>query len=157
VRGGDPDLAAQTANKYADVGAQFIAQAFVPSLQLAAHAEESLKAADDALAQFSKDNGLGDYDLGRLKAASLPAYEKKIELARLLRARAVAESVYLELARDQARGTILAATANKPIALSNPAPTTPVAPKTAQNVLVGAGLGLIVGILAAFALERMAN
>lgn len=153
ARGGSPELAAQTANNYAQVGAQFITQAFVPSSQIAATAEANLKAADDGLAQFSKDNGLGDYDLGKLKAAALPTYEKKIELARLLRARDAAESVSLELARDQARGTILSATANKPIAIAKPAPTVPIAPKTAQNILLGAGLGLLLGILAAFTIE----
>lgn len=157
ARGSDPGLAAQTANKYAEVGAQFITQAFIPSSQIAITAEAKLKSTDDALAQFSKENGLGDYDLARLKAASFATYDKKIELARLLRARDVAESVYLELARDQARGTILAATANKPIAISKPAPTVPIAPKTMQNILLGAGLGLFVGVLAAFAVEFLSQ
>lgn len=155
ARANNPELAAQAANKYAEVGAQFIAKAFVPSSQIATLAEEKLKAADDALAQFSKDNGLGDYDLNKLNSAVLPAYDKKIELARLLRAREVAASVSLELARDQARGTILAATANKPIAISKPAPAAPVAPKIAQNILVGGALGLMVGILAALTVEHL--
>ncbi len=155
ARGSNPELAAQTANKYAEIGAHFIAQAFIPSTQIAAMAEAKLKAADDALAQFSKENGLGDYDLGKLKTAGLPTYEKKIELARLLRARDVAESVCLELARDQARGTILAATVNRPIAIPKPTAPAPIAPKTAQNVLLGAGLGSLVGVLAAFAMEYL--
>jgi capsular polysaccharide biosynthesis protein len=155
ARATSPELAAQTANLYAEVGAQFIAKAFVPSSQIAALADEKLKVADDALSRFSLDNGLGDYDLTKLKAAVLPSYAKKIELASLLRARQVAESVSLELARDQARGTILAATANKPIAISKPAPAAPIAPKTAQNILVGGALGLMVGIIAAFAVEYL--
>ena len=153
MRAVHPEVAAQTANRYAEIGAQFITQAFIPSSQIAVTAEAKLRTADDALAQFSKENGLGDYDLARLKAAGLPTYEKKIELARLLRAREVVESVYLELARDHARGTILAATANKPIAIAKPAPTAPILPKTGQNILLGAGLGLLLGILAAFAAE----
>lgn len=157
ARGNNPEVAAAAANKYAEVGAQIIGRAFVPSTQLMALADEKLKTADDALAKYSQDNGLGEYDLMKLESAVLPAYEKKIELARLLRAREVAESLSLELARDQARGTILATTINKPIVINKPVPSTPVAPKTAQNTLVGAGLGLLVGILAAFVVEYLGS
>jgi hypothetical protein len=153
ARGSDANLVAQTANTYAAVGAQFIGQALLPSSQITASAQAKLDAADGALAQFSKDNGLGEYDLSKLRSPVAPlSFEKKMELARLLRARDVAESTYLDLARDQARNGILAVTANKPIAIAQPAPSAPVG-KSALNVLLGGGLGLLVGVLAAFVME----
>lgn len=155
ARSSDPDTAAQTANTYADVGAQYITKAFIPAGQAAATAQAKLSSAEDALAQFSRDNGLGDYDLAKLRSATPRTYENKMELARLLRTRDVAETVYLDLARDQARTAILAVTANKPTVIQKPAPNIPVSPKPVQNILVGGGLGLLVGILAAFTLERM--
>ncbi len=153
ARSSDPAIAAQTANTYADVGVQYITKAFIPTGQAVATAQAKLQSAEDALAQFSRDNGLGDYDLAKLRTAAPRSYESKMELARLLRARDVSESVYLDLARDQARTAILAVTANKPTLIQKPVPTDPISPNAVQNILVSGGLGLLIGILAAFTLE----
>jgi uncharacterized protein involved in exopolysaccharide biosynthesis len=130
-----------------------IVKAYIPTGQAVSTAQAKLQSAEDALAQFSRDNGLGDYDLAKLRTATPRSYESKIELARLVRSRDVAESVYMDLARDQARTSILAVTANKPTVIQKPIPTAPASPKPVQNILVGGGLGLLVGILAAFGLE----
>jgi uncharacterized protein involved in exopolysaccharide biosynthesis len=155
ARSTDPELAAQTANTYADVGAQYITKTYIPTGQAVSTAQAKLQSAEDALAQFSRENSLGDYDLAKLRAATPRAYESKMELAKLLRTRDVAESVYLDLARDQARTSILAVTANKPTVIQKPVPTTPDSPKPLENILAGGGLGLLVGILAAYSLEHV--
>jgi uncharacterized protein involved in exopolysaccharide biosynthesis len=153
--GDDPKAVAETANKWAEVGAQHIQQVLLPSGADVAAAQQKADAAEQALAKFYRDNRLGDYDPAELPDASRLPTEKKLELAQLLRERDIAESVYVDLARDHARATILAQSAYKPRTIAAPIPTTPIAPKPAQNILIGAAFGLLIGILGAFAVEGM--
>ncbi len=157
ARGSDRNLVAQTANTWADVGAQYITKILIPTGEQAATAQRKLDAADQALIKFSQDNGLGEYDLAKLRAATTLATNKKLELMQLLRAYDIAESVYVDLARDQARTAILGVTAYKPATISAPVPDAPVSPKPAQNVLIGAAFGLLIGVVGVFAVEYMAR
>ncbi|MBI4786972.1 MAG: hypothetical protein HY782_08005 [Chloroflexi bacterium] len=149
----DPNVAAQTANTWARAGAARIAQILSPGSDEVDAAQQKLDAAEQALVKFSQDNALGDYNLAKLRAASFFSTEKNLELARLLRARDNAEAVYNDFARDFGRAAILAASALKPTTIAAPVPTEPVSPKWAQNIAVAAGLGLLIGILGAFAAE----
>lgn len=157
ARGDDPKQVAATANKWAQVGAARIQQVLLPSGDTAAAAQKELEAAEHALVKFAQDNALGDYDLAKLRVATSLPTDKRLELARRLRARDVAESVYLDFARDQERAAILAASVYKPTTIAAPMPTTPASPKSAQSILVGAAFGLLVGILSAFAVESMSR
>jgi capsular polysaccharide biosynthesis protein len=153
ARSDAPLAAAQAANGLAQAGAVRIQQAIKPGDDEVTAAQKNLDASVQALAKFSLDNGLGDYDLARLQAnPSLPS-DKKMELERLLRARDIADKVYEGFAEDQASATILATTSYKPTTISALEPTAPISPKPVESVLLGGGLGLVVGILAAFALE----
>lgn len=157
ARGGDPKQVAATANTYAQAGTARIQQQLMPGGEDAAVAQKKLDAADQALARFSQDNGLGDYNLAKLRAAPALPGDKQLELARLLRDRDVAESVYLDFARRLEQSQILAGTAYSPQVISAPVPVAPVSPKLAQNILIGAAFGLLVGILGAFALEYVSR
>jgi len=157
ARGADAQKTADAANAYADLGAQYLLKLLIPAGDQAETAAKKLQTAESALAQFSQANGLGEYDLNKLRGNPALAAEKKTELARLLRGRDIAESVYADFAREQARAAILAITTYKPNAIFAPTPTAPVSPRPAQNALIGAGLGLLVGIAAAFALEYFAR
>jgi capsular polysaccharide biosynthesis protein len=157
ARGDDPRQVQTTANAYAQAGAARIQQVLMPSSEDVAAAQKTLDAADQALVGFSKDNGLGDYDLGRLRAATLSSTDKQLELNKLLRDRDVAESVYLEFARELARSKIIAGNDYSPKVISAPAPGLPVSPKLVQNILIGAVLGLLVGILGTFALDYVSR
>jgi uncharacterized protein involved in exopolysaccharide biosynthesis len=157
ARGGDPQQVADTANRYAQAGAARIQQLLIPSDAEVVAAKKQFDAAEQAIVKFAQDNSL-DYDLAKFRAAPLavPA-EKKLELARLMRERDIAESVYQEFARDLQRGAILANNAYRPSIIAAPVPTAPIAPRFAQNVLMGAAFGLLLGILAAFALDFLAR
>ena len=148
----NPNVAAQTANAWAQAGAARIQQILLPSSDEVDAAQKKLEAAEQALAKFSQENGLGDYNIEKLRAASLST-AKQLELARLLRARDNAEAVYNDFARDFERATVLGTSAFKPRTIAAPVPASPVSPKWMQNIVIAAGLGLLVGILGAFAVE----
>lgn len=155
ARGDDPQKVAATANTWAQVGAERIQQILLPNEDAAATAQKKLDAADQALARFARDNALGAYDVEQLRLGVSLSGEKKAELERLLRARDLAESIYLDFARELERAKILATTLYKPTTIAAPVPAAPVSPKPLQNVLVGAAFGLLLGILGAFAVERI--
>ncbi len=153
ARGDDPPQVAATANKWMQEGAARIQKALLPSENQLGAAQVQLDQAEQALIKFSADNGLGEYDLARLRTATLSSTGKQVALGRALLARDAAESVYLELAKDWEREYILATSVYTPARIAAPVPTVPVSPKPAQNVLIGAAFGLLLGILGAFALE----
>ncbi|MBI3914077.1 MAG: hypothetical protein HY327_07815 [Chloroflexi bacterium] len=153
ARGSDAPRVSDAANAYADLGTQYLTKILIPTGEQADTALRKLEATESALAKFSLDNGLGDFDLNKLRGNLALAPEKKSELVRLLRVRDTAESVYLDFSREQARAAILAITTYKPTAIFATPPTAPISPHPAQNALIGAGLGLLVGIAAAFAME----
>ncbi len=152
TRGENAQLAAQVADAWAEAGAARIQQVLVPDGAGVKTAQLNLDTAEQALVRFSLQNELGDYNLNKLRTVSLST-AKQLELATLLRERDNAESVYDDLARDWARSTILATNAYKPTTIRAAVPVSPISPKPLQNVALGAGLGLLVGILAAFAVE----
>jgi capsular polysaccharide biosynthesis protein len=155
ARNNDPQVAAQTANVYAQAGAARILQALAPSSEEATASQRNLDAAEQALVKFSQENGLGEYNLVKLRTGVMLSTAKQLELAQLLRTRDNAEVVYNDLARDWARASILAANTYKPTTILAPVPATFISPKPVQNVAIGAGLGLFVGVLGAFAVEYM--
>jgi capsular polysaccharide biosynthesis protein len=157
ARGGDPKVVQTTANTYAQTGAQRIQQILLPTDADAVAAQKKLDAADQALVTFSKANDFDGYDLSRLRTATFSSVDKQLELNKLLHDRDVAESVYLDFARELGRAQILAATLYAPQVISAAVPDAPVSPKLIQNLLVGAALGLIVGILGAFALGSISR
>ncbi len=153
ARGDDPQLVAATANKWMQEGAARIQKALLPSENELGAAQIQLDQAEQALIKFSADNGLGEYNLARLRTATLSSSSKQVALGRALLARDATESVYLELAKDWEREYILATSVYTPTRIAAPVPTVPVSPKPAQNILIGAAFGLLLGILGAFALE----
>ncbi len=155
ARAADPNLAAQTANKWAQVGADRIQQLLMPSADQVKAAQSKLDVADQALAKFSQDNSFGEYDLTKLRSATGLSPAKKSDLDALLRARDTAESVYIDFETDYERSTILMSSTYKPNVVNGSVPSSPVSPKPVQNLLVGGGLGLLVGVLGAFALELL--
>lgn len=157
ARGEDLNQVQTTANAYAQAGAARIQQALMPNGQDVAAAQKKLDAADQALVKFSKDTGLSGYDLSQLRAATFSSTDTQLELGRLLRDRDVADSVLLDFERELERSQILAGSDYSPKVISAPAPDAPVSPKLAQNVLIGAVLGLLVGILGAFALDYVSR
>lgn len=157
ARGDDPKQVQATANAYAQAGAARLQQVLLPSGDDVAAAQKKLDAADQALVKFSADNGFSGYDLGQLRVATFSSTDKQLELSKLLHDRDVAESVYLDFAREMERSQILAGSDYSPKVISAPAPDAPVSPKLVQNVLIGAVLGLLVGILGAFALDYVSR
>jgi uncharacterized protein involved in exopolysaccharide biosynthesis len=152
ARGGDPQLVAATANKWMQEGAARIQKALLPSQDQLNAAQIKLNDAEQALVKFSKDNGL-DYALNRLRATTFSSSDKQVELGKLLRAYDVAESVYTDLAKNWERENILATSTYAPTQIAAGVPTAPVSPKPVQNILIGAAVGLSLGILGAFVLE----
>ncbi len=152
ARGDDAARVASTANKWALVGADRLQKLLVPSGNETLEAQKQLDKAEQDLVDFSRDNGL-EYDMTLLRGSNSLPTSKKVELARLIRARDVAESVYTDLARDLERATLLAKGAYKPTVISAPQPTAPTAPRLIPNSAAGAALGLLIGILGALLLE----
>ena len=150
ARGDNPRIVADAANQYAQVGAQRIQQLLAPSGAVSALAKQKLDAAQQALDQFMRDNKLTDYDPST--ATGLTPDQRK-QFTDLGRARDLADSVYLDLARNDATNAILADTTLRPTIIAAPVPTVPVAPNMSQNLLIGAAFGLMIGILGAFALD----
>lgn len=150
ARGDTPQVVADSANQYAQASVQRIQQALAPSGAESSSAKKTLDMAQTALDQFLRENNLTDYDLTASSGLSL---DKRKQYADLTRARDLAESVYLDLARDDAKSAILAGTSLRPTIIPAPIPTTTVAPKWFQNILLGAAFGFFVGIFGAFALE----
>jgi len=152
ARGDSPQVVADSANQYAQASAQRIQQALAPSGAESAAAKKILDAAQTALDQFLRDHHLTDYDL--TASAGLSPDQRK-QYSDLARARDLAESVYLDLARDDAKSAILADTTLRPTIIPAPVPTGSIAPKMSQNLLLGAAFGLLIGILGVFTLEFM--
>lgn len=150
ARGNEPSRVADAANAYAQAGAQRIQRLLIPSGAEAASAKKKLDAAQLAFDKFLQDHQIADYD--SVSPPALPADQRQ-ELLRLSHERDLAESIYLDFARDLARTSILAETAYRPTVIPAPVPTAPASPNLAQNLLIGAALGLLIGILGAFTLE----
>ncbi len=157
ARGDDPQKVAATANTWAQVGAVRLRQLLMPNGADVAAAQKKLDAADQALIAFAQANGFDGYDLSQLRTATLSSTDKQVELEKLLRDRDVAESVYLNFARTSEQSQILASTAYSPQVIAASMPTAPVSPKLAQNILIGAAFGLLLGVLGAFALEYVSH
>ncbi len=150
ARGDDPKQVADTANTYAQVGAQRIQRLLEPSGEDVAVAKRKLDAAQQALDKFLQDNKIVDYDP---TAPPALAADKRRELTQLSRERDLAESVYLDFARELAKSAILAESTLRPTTIPAPVPTAPVAPKLIQSLLIGGAFGLLLGLVGAFALE----
>ena len=156
ARGDDPKKVADTVNAYAQVGAQRIQQLIQPTGEETAAAQKRLDDAQQALIAFARDNGFS-YDPTAPDVPTTLPRAKVLEFQQLLRERDTAESVYLDFARDYERTTILADTAYRPTFIAASVPTAPVSPKLAQNVLIGAAFGLLIGLLGAFTVELVAR
>lgn len=152
AQGNDPRMVADSANAYAQAGAQRIQRLLVPDGEDVARAKQKLDAAQDALDQFLTEHHITEYDPALPPA--LPADQRK-QLTQLNRERDLAESVYLEFAREFAQSAILAETAYRPSVISAPVPTAPVSPRWMQNLLLGAAFGLLIGVVGAFLLEML--
>lgn len=152
AQGDDPKIVADSANAYAQAGAQRIQRLLAPNGEEVVRAKQKLDAAQDALDQFLIEHHITDYDPALPPA--LPADQRK-QLTQLNRERDLAESVYLEFAREFAQSAILAETAYRPSVILAPVPTAPVAPRWTQNLLLGAAFGLLIGVLGAFLLEML--
>lgn len=157
ARGDDAKIVAETANAYADAGAQRIIQILMPSGDDVAAAQKKLETAEQALVKFSQDNGLGEFDPAKLRTALGLTATKRLELDRLMRERDNTESVYNDFAREYERAAILAGNVYKPRVITTGTPTAPVAPKLAQNVLIAGAFGLLVGIAGAFAVDYLSR
>jgi len=151
TRSDDPRSAAQAATSWAQVGAERIGKLLLPDGADATAAKQKLDDAQQALDKFLQDNKIADYDPA-LPVTGL-SQDKRKQLNDLARARDLADSVYLDIARDYQRASIIAATSNKPTIIPAVVPDAPVSPKPMQNILIGAALGLLIGIIAAFAVE----
>lgn len=152
AQGNDPRMVADSANAYAQAGAQRIQRLLAPNGKDVARAKQKLDAAQDALDQFLTEHHINEYDPALPPA--LPTDQRK-QLSQLNRERDLAESVYLEFAREYAQSAILAETAYRPSVISAPVPTAPVSPRWAQNLLLGAAFGLLIGVLGAFLREML--
>lgn len=150
ARADDAKATAADANAYAQAGANRLAQLLVPTGAEVTAAKQKLDAAQQAFDKFLLDNKIVDYDPAVPPAL---ASAKRIELTTLSHARDLAESTYLEFARDFAKTAILAETAYRPTVIPATIPSAPASPQLAQNVLIGGAFGLLIGILGAFTLE----
>jgi len=155
ARGEDATQVAEAANAYARAGVPAIEKLLAPSDHAVTTAQKNLDAAELALVKFARDNNLGEYALTKMQSVSGLSTDKQLQLERLLRAREIAENVYLDFAREHERATILAGNAYAPRVIAASVLISPVAPNWVQNMLAGAAFGLLVGIVAAFALETV--
>ena len=152
ARGDDPKRVADTATAYAQAGAQRIQQLIQPSGDEVTAAQKRLDDAQQTLIAFARDNGFS-YDPTAPDVPPTLGRANIMEFQQLLRARDIAESVYLDFAREYERAMILANTAYRSALIPAPEPTAPVSPKLLPNVLVGAAFGLLIGLLGAFSTE----
>ena len=161
ARADDPQRAAQIANAWAETGATVLREAQVAESDQASIAEQDLEAAEQALYEFADANGLSETDLRAFlgsgtgqSTASILSVEKRTDLARLLRARQIAEEIYLSFAR-QATAERVASEAGTGVKVVSQAaaPIGPVKPQTTLNIVLAGVLGLIVGVSGAFAAE----
>jgi capsular polysaccharide biosynthesis protein len=152
AHGDDPQKVANTANAYAQAGAARIQRLLQPTGEEAAGAQRRLDDAQDALITFASNNNFS-YDPTAPDVPSTLPRAKVLEFQQLLRERDIAESVYLDFAREYERTTILANTAYVPTTIPASIPTAPISPKLGQNVLIGAAFGLLIGLLGAFSIE----
>ena len=156
ARGDDPKKVTDTANAYAQAGAACLQQLLQPTGEEAAAAQKRLDDAQDALITFARNNGFA-YDPTAPDAPSNLSSAKVLEFQQLLRERDITEAVYLDFAREYERTAILANTAYLPTIIPAAVPTAPISPKLAQNVLIGAAFGLLIGLLGAFSIEFIAR
>jgi capsular polysaccharide biosynthesis protein len=156
ARGDDPKQVADTANAYARAGSARIQQLIQPTGEEATAARQRLADAQNALSAFARDHNFS-YDPTAPDVPSTLERAQILEFQQRLRERDIAESVYLDFAREFERMTILANSAYRPTVIAAATPANPVAPKLAPNVLIGAAFGLLVGLLGAFTLELIAR
>jgi uncharacterized protein involved in exopolysaccharide biosynthesis len=150
ARGAAAATVAADANAYAQAGANRLQQLLVPSGAEVAAAKQKLDAAQQAFDQFLLDHKISEYDPA---APPLLSSDKRKELLALSHARDLAESIYLDFARDFAKTSILAETSYRPTVIPASVPTAPSSPQLAPNILLGGAFGLLIGILGAFTLE----
>lgn len=150
ARGEDAKIVAEDANAYALAGANRLQQLIVPGGAEVAAAKQKLDAAQQAFDKFLIDNKIVDYDPAAPPALSP---DRRKELLTLSHTRDLAESIYLDFARDYSKTSILAETTYRPTVIPASSPTAPASPQLAQNILIGGALGLLIGILGAFTLE----
>jgi uncharacterized protein involved in exopolysaccharide biosynthesis len=156
ARGDDAQRVADAANAYARAGIARIQQLIQPTDDEVRAARQRLDEAENALGAFARENNFSYDPIEPQIPTHLPR-AKTLEFQHLLRARDVAESVYLDFAREHQKRAILATTAYRPTLIEATIPTTPVAPKLVPNLLMAAGLGVLVGLLAAFMLELISR
>lgn len=150
ARGDAAPTVAADANAYAHAGANRLQQFLVPNGAQVTVAKQKLDAAQQAFDQFLRDHKIADYDPAAPPALSP---DKRAELLTLSHARDLAESVYLDFARDFAKTAILAETSYRPTVIPAVVPSAPASPQPAQNILIGGAFGLLIGILGAFTVE----
>lgn len=155
ARGDEPQRVADAANAYARAGIARIQQLLQPSGEDVIAARQRLDDAENALITFARENNFS-YDPAEQMPTNLPR-AKMLEFQHLLRARDVAEAVYLDFAREYAKRSILATTAYRPTVIEATVPTAPSAPKLAPNLIIAATVGLLIGLLGAFTLELLAR
>ena len=151
--GGDAQNVAAAANSFARAGAKRLQQLIVPNGDDVALAQTKFDDAQRALDKFLLDNKISDLEA----ALNALAPEKRQTLVQLARARDLAESVYLDFAREFAKSEILADSALRPTVVPANVPTVPVSPRLTPNLLMGAAFGLLLGIVGAFVLEFLAG
>ncbi|MCX7839279.1 MAG: Wzz/FepE/Etk N-terminal domain-containing protein [Anaerolineae bacterium] len=154
ARGNDPQRVADAANAYARAGIARIQQLLQPSGEDVTAARKRLDDAENALIAFARENGFV-YDPAEPQAPPNLPRAKTLEFQHLLRARDVAESVYLDFAREYEKRLILTTTAYRPTLIEATVPTAPIAPRLASNLIIAAAFGLIIGLLGAFTLELL--
>lgn len=152
ARGDDPQRVADAANSYARAGIARIQQLLQPSGEDVATARQRLDDAENALVAFARENNFA-YDPAESQPPTNLPRAKMLEFQHLLRARDVAESVYLDFAREYEKRLILTTTAYRPTLIEATVPNAPVAPKLASNLIIAAAVGLFIGLLGAFTLE----